>query len=112
MNVKTQILVIIIVIIGLVALINMIRKNKVDLRYSLLWFVLGVGVLVFACVPSLTEKLARLFGVGLPINLLFFVGFCFSLVIIFSLSVAVSKLAEKVKKLTQEVGILKEKLEK
>jgi len=40
-------------------------------------------------------------------NMLFFAGFCFSLAIIFSLSVAISRLSERVKKLSQEIALLK-----
>jgi hypothetical protein len=39
--------------------------------------------------------------------MLFFFGFCFSIVIIFSLSVALSHLSEKVKRMAQEIAIMK-----
>lgn len=110
MNIKTQILVIAVVIILLIALVDMIRKNKLELKYALLWFLLGVGILIFTCFPWLTDSLARLTGVSIPVNLLFFVGFCFSLVIIFSLTTALSRLSNRVKKLTQELALLKKDL--
>lgn len=110
MNVRTQIFVIIVVVGALIALVNLVRKNKVELKYALLWFFLGLGILLFACIPILTEKLAVFLGIGLPINLLIFVGFCLSLIIIFSLSVAVSHLSEKVNRLTQELGLLKKEV--
>ncbi len=92
-------------------LVNMIRKHKVELRYTLLWFVLGVCVLLLACFPAITAKLAAFLGIGLPINLLFFAGFCFALIIVFSLSVSFSHLSEKNKVLTQEVALLKKRLD-
>lgn len=112
MTLKTQIFVILIVLFAIGSLINMIRKHKVDLQYSLLWFLLAFAILILAIFPSLLDGLTNALGIGLPINLLFFAGFCFSLVIIFSLSLSLSKLSEKHKQLTQEVGLLKEKLEK
>lgn len=111
MNIKTQIFVVFVVVLGMLFLVNMIRKNKLELKYSLLWFVLGVGILIFGCFPSLTSYLAQICGIGQPINLLFFAGFCFSLMIIFSLSLAVSRMSVKLKKLTQELGLLKKELE-
>lgn len=111
MNIKTQILVAVVVIVALVTLVDMIRKNKLELKYALLWFVLGIGILAFGCFPVLTELLARLTGVSMPINLLFFVGFCFSLIIIFSLTVAISRLSNRVKKLTQEMALLRMNLQ-
>lgn len=106
MNIKTQILVAVVVIMAIALLINMIRKNKLELKYCLLWFLLGIAILTFDCFPQLTVELASLLGIGQPVNLLFFAGFCFSLLIIFSLTAAVSRLSVKVKILTQEIALL------
>lgn len=110
-NIRTQILVAAVVICAMVLLINLIRKNRLELKYALLWFVLGIGILILCLFPSITEHVARFFGIGLPINLIFFAGFCFALIIIFSLSVAVSKMSVRVKRLTQELGLLRRELE-
>ena len=107
MNIRIQIIVVAIVVAALVGLINLIRRNKLQLKYALLWFGLGIGICVFACFPGLTSYLAGVMGIYTPINMLFFAGFCFSLAIIFSLSVAISRLSERVKKLSQEIALLK-----
>lgn len=111
MNIRTQVFVIVIAVLALVVLINMIRKRTLELRYALLWMVMGVGVLIFACFPSLTKHLAGALGIGAPINMLFFIGFCFALAIIFSLTVVISRMANRVKKLTQEMALLKKEME-
>lgn len=111
MNIKTQVIIIIVVAFAMVCLFNMVRKNRLELKYSLLWFVLGIGVLFFGLCPSATEWLANLFGIGIPINLIFFAGFCFALMIIFSLTVAISKMSVKLKRLTQEIGLMRKELE-
>ncbi|NCB92995.1 MAG: DUF2304 domain-containing protein [Clostridia bacterium] len=111
MNIRTQVFVAVIVIIALILLINMIRKNQLELKYALLWFVLGIGILVFGCFPWLTASMANLLGIGLPINLLFFAGFCFSLMIIFSLTMAISRLSVKMKKMIQEIALLKKQMD-
>ncbi|WP_104802504.1 DUF2304 domain-containing protein [Blautia marasmi] len=110
MNIKTQILVAAVVFLSLGILINLIRKNKLELKYALLWFLLGIGVLIFDCFPSLTSWLAKTFGIGQAVNLLFFAGFCFALLIIFSLTTAVSRLSVKVKRLTQEIALLEKQV--
>lgn len=107
MNIRTQIIVVLVVVFTLIALINLVCRDKLQLKYALLWFVLGIGVGVFACFPDLTAFLADLMGIYTPVNMLFFSGFCFSLAIIFSLSVAVSRLSDRVKKLAQEIALLK-----
>lgn len=111
MNIKTQIFVVTVVLLAMLMLVNMIRKKRLELKYSLLWFVLGIGILILGCFPSITAWLARVFGIGQPINLLFFAGFCFSLMIIFSLTAAISKMSIQVKRLIQELGLLKKELE-
>ena len=111
MDIKTQIFVIVIAILALVVLVNMIRKRTLELRYALLWMLMSVGVLIFACFPGLTSWLAGVLGIGAPINMLFFAGFCFALAIIFSLTVVISRMANRVKKLTQEMALLKKELD-
>ena len=111
MNIRTQIMVIVLVAAALFLLIYMIRGNRLKLKYALSWFVLAVGILIFGCFPSLTSLLADFLGIGTPVNVLFFAGFCFSLIIIFSLTVAVSRLSVSLKRLTQEMALLKKELE-
>ena len=45
-----------------------------------------------------------------PINMLFFLGFCFSLVIIFVLTVAISRVSIRMKQLTQELALYEKKM--
>ena len=111
MNIKTQVTVVALVLLAMVLLINRIRKNKLELKYALSWIFLGAGILIFDLFPGLTSFLASLLGIEVPINMLFFLGFCFSLLIIFSLTVAVSRLSRRVTKLTQELALLSKKLE-
>ena len=44
--------------------------------------------------------------------MLFFFGFCFSLMVIFVLTVVVSKLTVKVKRLAQEIAMFEEEMKK
>ena len=40
MNIKTQVTVVALVLLAMVLLINRIRKNKLELKYSFMWFAL------------------------------------------------------------------------
>lgn len=106
MNTRTQVLVIVIAVLALLMIFQLIRKKKMELKYALLWIVLSACILLLGCFPQLIALLAEFFGVQTPINMLFFIGFCFSLLIIFSLSTALSRNSEKIKRLSQEIGIL------
>lgn len=106
MNIRIQILIIAVTLLAMLVIVNKIRNKGIELRYSLLWLFLGVAIIIFACFPHVSSWLAHMLGISQPMNMLFFAGFCFTLPIIFSLSVAVSKLSNKVKILTQEIALL------
>ncbi|OUQ46833.1 DUF2304 domain-containing protein [Lachnoclostridium sp. An118] len=105
MNIRLQIIVAVIIIIALAVIINMIRKKALELRYALAWLLVGVGVLILDIFPGIMEKLATALGIYSPVNMLFFMGFCFSLIIIFVLTIAVSRMSIRIKNLTQELAL-------
>lgn len=107
MTVKIQVIIAIIVIIALSIIVNMIRKKRLELRYALAWLIVGVGTLVLDCFPKLIKWISDLVGIAAPVNMLFFFGFCLSIVIIFTLSIALSNLTDKVKKMAQEIAIIR-----
>ena len=111
MTLRLQITIGVAAIVAILLICNMIRKNKIDLRYSLIWISVIGCVAVLDLWPGLLEAITKAMGIEVPINMLFFMGFCFSLIIIFGLSKNVSDLSGKVKKLTQELALLKEELE-
>lgn len=105
MNIRLQIIVAVIIIIALAVIINMIRKKALELRYALAWLLVGVGVLMLDIFPGIMRKLAAALGIYSPVNMLFFMGFCFSLIIIFVLTIAVSRMSIRIKELTQELAL-------
>lgn len=105
MNVKLQIIIAVIIIVALCVIVNMIRAKRLELRYALAWMIVGVGTLVLDFFPSLMNWLARKLGIASPVNMLFFFGFCFSLMIIFVLTVAVSRMSIRIKQLAQELAL-------
>lgn len=110
MNIKIQIIVAIGVLIALMIIVNMIRRKELELSYALSWMGVGVGVLILDCFPGTITWLAQILGIERPMNMLFFLGFCFSLVIIFILTVTVSRMSNKLKQMAQEIALLKDEL--
>ena len=98
MNIRIQVIIGIIVVLALCVIINMIRK------------IVGVGILALDCFPQLITWLAHILGIASPINMLFFLGFCFSLIIIFVLTVAVSRSSIRIKQLAQEIALYEEEM--
>lgn len=112
MNTRTQVIVATIVVIALMIIINMVRSKTLQLRYALTWFIVGIGILVLDLLPGLIEKISDIMGIFTPVNMLFFVGFCFSLGIIFVLTIAVSRMSIRIKELAQELALYKKEIER
>ena len=109
MNIRIQIIVAVLIIIALIVIINMIRKKALELRYSLAWLVVGAGVIILDLFPGFMEWLSDLMGIASPVNMLFFLGFCFSLIIIFILTIAISRMSVRIKNLAQELALINKK---
>lgn len=105
MSIRLQIIIAVIIVMALCVIVNMIRKKRLELRYALAWLIVGVGVLVLDCFPQLINWIAGKLGIASPVNMLFFLGFCFSLMIIFILTVAVSRSSIRIKQLAQELAL-------
>ena len=111
MNIRIQIIVGIIVILALGVIINMIRQKKLELRYALSWLLVGVAIFILDCFPQLMTWLSGKLGIASPVNMLFFFGFCFSLMIIFVLTVAISRMSIRIKELTQRLALFEKQVE-
>ena len=92
-------------------IITMLRNKKIELKYSLAWLLAGVSLLITAVFPRLLRLLSDLLNIIEPVNTLFLFIIFFMLLIIFTLTIAISRNANRVKTLTQETGILKMELE-
>ena len=109
MSVKIQIIIAVLIICALIVIIDMIRKKRLELSYALSWLLVGIGVLILDIFPQLIKTISENIGIVSPVNMLFFFGFCFSLIIIFVLTIAVSKLSIKIKQLAQQIAIYEKK---
>lgn len=111
MTFKLQLIIGICLVVALLAIVNMIRKRKLELKYALSWLIAIVFVLIMDCFPVLLTRLSYFLGIWAPVNMIFFLGFCFSLLIIFVLTVTLSRMSERVRKLAQAVALNEEKIE-
>lgn len=110
MTLKLQIILAVALLIVFILLINQVRKEKLDLKYALPWMTLLVGLLIIDLFPGITEWLAGVMGITLPINMLMLLGLAFSVTIIFFLTAMMSKEIDKQKQLAQELGLLRKRV--
>lgn len=109
MNLKIQVIVAALIVFALLWIANMVRRQALDLKYALSWLTVGTAVLILDLFPGMMNYLVHLLGIELPVNMMFFFGFCFTLLLLFILTVKVSKQGEQLKRLTQEVALLEDR---
>ena len=109
---KMQIVAVIAVILFLGMLIWLLRKNRMELRYALLWFICGVIMLILAVFPKLLDRFAKLVGIYSSVNALFAVALFFALMLILSLTSIVSREKQEIVRLIQELAVLENRVAK
>ncbi len=111
MTIKLQIVIALAILLVFLILVNMIRRRSLELKYALSWFLVLCALLAFDCAPRLLIVVSEFLGIYAPVNMIFFLGFCFSLVIIFSLTVALSRMSNSVRTLDQMVALNEKRLQ-
>lgn len=95
----------------LLLILELVRRRYLQERYSLMWMITGALFLTISVRLDILYGISRLLGFSVPSNALFFFGVLFLLLIVLGLSVVTSHLAEKNRILTQEVVLLKKRVE-
>lgn len=97
-------------VILLFIIVELIRRKWLRERYALIWIVTGSLFLLISLRLEILYGISKWMGFSLPSNALFFFGVLFLVLIVLTLSVITSRLAEKNKILTQEVVLLKKRV--
>jgi hypothetical protein len=98
------------VVVILAAIIELIRRHRLQERYALLWIATGAVMHVFAIWRSALDQFAQLVGVAYPPSALFMVAGLFVLVVLLHFSTVLSRLSDQNKTLAQKIALLEEQL--
>ncbi|MCL2739638.1 MAG: DUF2304 domain-containing protein [Oscillospiraceae bacterium] len=85
----------------------MIVNKKLLLKYTLVWFFASIVLIVLAMFDKISMWLANVLRIETPINAVIVAVFAFVLLILFALTVTISKNVEQIRELTQEVALLR-----
>ena len=110
MALELQILVAILAIFACVYITRLLRTKRLELKYVLLWYLVLIMLLILDLVPGALNGLTALLDFQLPVNMMFFAGFIFVLLILFSHTVILSELSKRNERLTQMVGLLDQRV--
>lgn len=101
----------ILLVLAFLWIINMIRRRKLELKHALSWLLVLLCLLIVDLFPSILRVLSYLLGIATPVNTLFLLGFVFSIGLLFVMTVSLSRLSEKSRKLAQKMALYEKKLE-
>ena len=111
MNIKLQWIVGILLISAICYVIHKVRTGKADLRYTLIWLILGVVFLAFDMIPELQILVSKALGINSSQNMLIFMSLGFLLILLFNLTLIVSQQTKRIERLIQENALLAWKVE-
>lgn len=110
MSITLRIALIIFVLIYLAAVIFLLKKKRLTLKYSLLWLALGIVMAVLVIWPQLLKFVADLAGFEDSMNALFACTIAFCYILLMALTSIVSKQSNKIKQLIQEQALLEKRI--
>lgn len=110
MTFKLQMVLIIGIIVYFFLIFSLLKNGRLLLKYSLLWILTGVVMLVLAIYPSIMEKIVKFMGIYDAVNGLFTLVIFFVIVILMSVTSIVSKLRSQNKNLVQQVALLEKRV--
>ena len=90
-------------------ILNLVRKNKLYEKYSILWLFFAIIILIVSIFPSLIIKIAEIFNVYYPPTLLLLFAILILGTYIVHITIVITKQNKMIIKLTQELAILNEK---
>ena len=111
MNKVLQLILIGVTFLFCIFILAVTQKKKLSYRYTLLWLFFGIITLLCAIFPNIIVEISKIIHVAEPTNALFLIYIFLIIVIIFYISLAFSKLFEKVTALIQENAILAKRVE-
>ncbi len=112
MNRMLQFILIGVTLLFCIFILVVTQKKKLSYKYTLVWLLFGLITLLCAIFPGIVMGISKIIHVAEPTNALFLIYIFLIIVIIFYISLAFSKLFEKVTTLIQENAILAAKVEK
>lgn len=107
MKFEIQLVALVFILILFLLVIYYVKKNKISVKYSIVWFLCLFILTLFTIFPNLLGFVTNLVGIQVSSNFIFafMIGVLF--IITLSLTIIVSEEQEKIKQLVQEVSILK-----
>jgi hypothetical protein len=108
---KIQIISVIASLLIFGVVVNLVRQRRLKTEYSLIWIIVSITFIVFSFWRTGIDKLAKLFGISYAPSVLFIILLIGIIFLLIEFSMIISKQAERIKVLVQELALLKHEIE-
>jgi hypothetical protein len=92
-----------------IVVLSLVRRRRLREQYSLFWIFLGLIIVLVSLRSNWLDTLAGLLGIVYAPSLLFLIAVLFCFAYMLHLTVVISKLSDRVVRLTQELAIYKQR---
>ena|SRR5687767_11026698 len=99
-------------ILLMMVIVRLIQKEQLKEGYSIIWFLVGLAMIIFSVLARLLDVFARVIGIAYAPAALFFILIAGLIILSIHFSVLLSKYDRRIKELAQEHAILRHSIEK
>ena len=90
---------------------ELVRRQRLNERYAILWLLAGITVLVLSLGQDTLIRLSRDAGIAYAPSAVFAIAFLFVLAMLIQFSIAISRLSEQNIALAQRLALMQQRLE-
>ncbi len=105
MTLKLRIILALLFIIFWCAVVGKSKKRQIELKYAITWILVPLVIVILIVIPGALEWLAGVLGIASVMNMVFILGFLFSLLVIYTLTIALSRHSDRIRSLTQMMAL-------
>ncbi|MEZ3496228.1 MAG: DUF2304 domain-containing protein [Lachnospiraceae bacterium] len=111
MSLTLRIALIIVCVVACLYVLRRIRRAQMEIEDAIYWILVSFALVIISIFPQIPDFLSRLLGIRSPSNFVFLSVIFVVIVKLFSLSLEVSFLKQKLKSTIQNVAIRQKELE-
>lgn len=98
------------IVIFFLVVIYLLKKNRLTLRYTLLWLGMAFIMLLLVIFPQLLEIIRKVLGFESGMNALYVIAIGFAIILLMALTSIVSHQSDRIKELVQDNAMLEKRI--
>ena len=106
MSTSLRIFALVLIAIYFIVIVRLLKKKKFALKYSLLWFLAGVLMLIVVIWPGILTWGAELLGIEVASNGLFGICILLEIMIMISITSVISDFANRMTSMVQNMALM------